>query len=106
MRLKTTTTGSATVRILRPPSEAAVRREARENADAHQRVDNPTRGCRFSEGTNHQEIEDSPADFDLSPPKLDNCANAESRPHYSAMTACQDELGCEQAVPPEAGTTI
>jgi hypothetical protein len=68
----TLTTGSATVRILRPPSEA--------NGQPPKLEKTPTLTnesivklveAGFSEGTIIKRIEDSPADFDIAPAKLD-----------------------------------
>ena len=65
-------TGSATVRILRPPAEAGgaalklERAVTLNNAEIIRLVD-----AGFSEGTIIKRIENSPVDFDLSPPKLE-----------------------------------
>lgn len=68
---ETVTTGSATVRILRPPSEAGgaplkLEKTPTLNNDAIIKLVE----AGFSEGTIIKRIEDSPADFDLSPEKL------------------------------------
>ena len=68
---ETTTTGSATVRILRPPTEAGGAAPKLEktpvlNNEAIIRLID----AGFSEGTIIKRIEDSPADFDLTPDKL------------------------------------
>ena len=68
---ETTTTGSATVRILRPPTEAGGATTKLEktpvlNNEAIIRLVE----AGFSEGTIIKRIEDSPADFDLTPDKL------------------------------------
>jgi len=66
-------TGSATVRILRPPAEAGAvvpkleRTPTLNNAEILRLV-----GAGFSEGTIIKRIEGSPADFDLSPAKLED----------------------------------
>lgn len=68
---ETTTTGSATVRILRPPSEAGgapmklEKTPTLNNESVIKLVD-----AGFSEGTIIKRIEESPADFDLSTAKL------------------------------------
>jgi hypothetical protein len=65
------TTGSATVRILRPPTEAggsAPKLEKTPSLDNEAIVHLVEAG--FSEGTIIKRIEDSPAEFDLSPAKL------------------------------------
>ena len=65
---ETTTTGSATVRILRPPSEsggeAPMKLEKTPTLDNEAVIKLVEAG--FSEGTIIKRIEDSPADFDLS----------------------------------------
>lgn len=69
---ETTTTGSATVRILRPPSEAdggPVKLEKTPSLTNDAVIKLVEAG--FSEGTIIKRIEDSPADFDLSTPKLE-----------------------------------
>jgi hypothetical protein len=69
---ETTTTGSATVRILRPPSEAGggapLKLEKTPTLDNEAIIKLVEAG--FSEGTIIKRIEDSPADFDLSSTKL------------------------------------
>ena len=70
---ETTTTGSATVRILRPPTEgggnSTTKLERTPTLDNEAIVRLVEAG--FSEGTIIRRIEDSPADFDLSPAKLE-----------------------------------
>lgn len=69
---ETTTTGSATVRILRPPSEAGggapLKLEKTPSLDNEAVIRLVEAG--FSEGTIIKRIEDSPADFDLSTLKI------------------------------------
>ena len=71
------TTGSATVRIVRPPSEAGgavpklEKTPTLTNDSIIQLVE-----AGFSEGTIIKRIEDSPGDFDLSPGKLSGSENA------------------------------
>ncbi|HET6670323.1 MAG TPA: hypothetical protein VFH15_08840 [Pyrinomonadaceae bacterium] len=65
------TTGSATVRIIRPPSEAGgapLRLEKTPTLNNEAIIDLVEAG--FSEGTIIKRIESSPSDFDLSPAKL------------------------------------
>jgi hypothetical protein len=68
---ETTTTGSATVRILRPLSEAGgapLKMEKTPTLNNESVIKLVEAG--FSEGTIIKRIEESPADFDLSAPKL------------------------------------
>ena len=91
---ETTTTGSATVRILRPPSEAGggtpMKLEKIPTLDNEAVIKLVEAG--FSEGTIIKRIEDSPADFDLSLARV-----AELRRRrvpdsiISAMTAAMSE---------------
>lgn len=69
---ETTTTGSATVRILRPPAEAGggpMKLEKTPSLTNEAVIKLVEAG--FSEGTIIKRIEDSPADFDLAPAKLE-----------------------------------
>lgn len=66
-----TTTGSATVRIIRPPTEAggaALKLEKTPTLDNEAIINLVDAG--FSEGTIIKRIENSPGEFDLSPAKL------------------------------------
>ena len=68
---ETVTTGSATVRILRPPAEAGgaqLKLEKTPTLNNDSIIQLVEAG--FSEGTIIKRIEDSPAEFDLSPEKL------------------------------------
>ncbi len=68
---ETTTTGSATVRIMRPATEAggaATKLEKTPTLNNESIISLVEAG--FSEGTIIRRIEDSPVEFDLSPPKL------------------------------------
>ena len=69
---ETTTTGNATVRILRPPAEAGggtpLKLEKTPTLDNEAVIKLVEAG--FSEGTIIKRIEDSPADFDLSATKI------------------------------------
>jgi hypothetical protein len=71
-QVETTTTGSATVRILRPPTEAGsggqLKLEKTPTLNDDTIISLVEAG--FSEGTIIKRIEDSPADFDLSSAKL------------------------------------
>jgi hypothetical protein len=91
----TTTTGSATVRILRPPSEAggaALKLEKTPTLNNQSIIQLVEAG--FSEGTIIKRIEDSPADFDLSPAKLDELRKRRVPDAIiTAMTAAMDDSG-------------
>ena len=89
-----TTSGSATVRILRPPSD--------ENGSGLKLEKTPTLNndsiislvdAGFSEGTIIKRIEDSPVDFDLSSVKIDELRRHRvTDPVISAMkTAMRDD---------------
>lgn len=88
-------TGSATVRILRPPTEAGgappkLERTPTLNNDGVIRLVD----AGFSEGTIIKRIEDSPADYDLSPAKLDELRKRRvTDPIIAAMTAAMKEDG-------------
>ncbi len=64
------TTGSATVRIIRPPVEAGGRPELEKTPTLTNDSVVELVEAGFSEGTIIRRIEQSPAEFDLSPPKL------------------------------------
>jgi hypothetical protein len=69
---ETTTTGNATVRILRPPAEGgttSLKLEKTPSLNNESVIHLVEAG--FSEGTIVKRIEDSPADFDLSAPRLE-----------------------------------
>jgi hypothetical protein len=103
---ETTTTGSATVRILRPPAEAGAaplkleKSPTLTNDAVIQLVE-----AGFSEGTIIKRIENSPADFDLSSAKLEELRRRRvTEPIILAMTAAMgDESGTRQTGP--AGTS-
>ncbi len=91
---ETITTGSATVRILRPPTEAgggnATKLERTPTLDNDAIVRLVDAG--FSEGTIIKRIEDSPAEFDLSPPKLEELRKRRvSDAIILAMTAAMND---------------
>lgn len=91
---ETTTTGSATVRIIRPPSEAGGPMKLEKtptltNESIIQLVE-----AGFSEGTIIKRIEDSPADFDLSPAKLNELRKRRvTDAIITAMTVAMDDSG-------------
>ena len=90
-----TVTGSATVRIIRPPSEAGdselkLEKTPTLNNEAVIRLVE----AGFSEGTIIKRIEGSPADFDLSPAKLDELHRRRvTDPIISAMTVAMSDKG-------------
>lgn len=92
---ETRTTGSATVRIIRPPSEAGgapmklEKTPTLTNESIIQLVE-----AGFSEGTIIKRIEDSPAEFDLSPEKLIELRKRRvTDPIIAAMTLAMDDSG-------------
>lgn len=99
----TMTTGSATVRILRPPTEggggAGLKLEKTPTLTNDSVIKLVEAG--FSEGTIIKRIEDSPADFDLSTPKLEELRKRRvTEPIISAMTAAMgDEPASKQSAP-------
>ncbi len=92
-REETTTTGSASVRIIRPPSEAGrsqLKLEKTPTLNNESIVQLVAAG--FSEGTIIKRIEDSPAEFDISPAKLQDLRKRRvSEPIIAAMRAAMDE---------------
>jgi hypothetical protein len=100
---ETMTTGSATVRILRPPAEAGggtgLKLEKTPTLTNDSVIKLVEAG--FSEGTIVKRIEDSPADFDLSTAKLEELRKRRvTEPIITAMMAAMgDEPGSRQ-VPP------
>jgi hypothetical protein len=89
----TQTTGSATVRILRPPVEqgsAPVRLEKTPTLTNESVIELVEAG--FSEGTIIKRIEKSPVEFDLSPPKLAQLRKRRvTEPVITAMTAAMND---------------
>jgi hypothetical protein len=90
-----TVTGSATVRIIRPPSEAGGSEPKLEKTPT---LDNDAVirlvDAGFSEGTIIKRIEGSPADFDLSPAKLDELHKRRvTDPIITAMTQAMTDKG-------------
>ncbi len=102
---ETTTTGSATVRIIRPPSEAGgapLKLEKTPTLTNDSIIKLVEAG--FSEGTIIKRIEDSPADFDLSPPKLDELRKRRvTDPIITAMIAAMDDSGLKIGGPARSG---
>jgi hypothetical protein len=100
---ETTTTGSATVRILRPATEggaAATKLEKTPTLNNESIISLVEAG--FSEGTIIKRIEDSPADFDLTPPKLTELRKRRvTDAIIAAMTAAMD--GSNPSVPGRSG---
>ena len=99
----TTTTGSATVRILRPPAEAGgagLRLEKTPILTNDSVIKLVEAG--FSEGTIIKRIEDSPADYDLSAPKLEELRKRRvTEAIILAMTAAMgDDSGARENAPP------
>jgi hypothetical protein len=86
------TTGSATVRIMRPPSEAggaALRLEKTPTLNNESIINLVEAG--FSEGTIIKRIESSPSDFDLSPTKIAELRKRRvSDPIIAAMHSAMD----------------
>jgi hypothetical protein len=88
-----TTSGTATVRILRPPTEAGggspkLEKTPTLNNDSIIRLVD----AGFSEGTIIKRIEDSPADFDLSPTRVAELRKRRvTEAIIAAMTAAMDE---------------
>lgn len=98
----TMTTGSATVRIVRPPVEEGgsptkLERTPTLNNDSIIKLVE----AGFSEGTIVKRIEESPAEFDLSPTKLaDLRKHRVSDPIIAAMTAAMsDDAGSKPGAP-------
>jgi len=102
---ETTTTGSATVRIIRPPSEAggaALKLEKTPTLTNESIIQLVEAG--FSEGTIIKRIEDSPADFDLSLPKLNELRKRRVPDAIiTAMTAAMDDSGLKTGGPDRSG---
>ena len=99
---ETNSTGSATVRIMRPPSEAggaALKLEKTPTLTNESIIQLVEAG--FSEGTIIKRIEDSPADFDLSPPKLDELRKRRVPDAViTAMTVAMDDSGGAKSAGP------
>lgn len=104
---ETTTTGSATVRILRPPSEAGgaqLKLEKTPTLTNDSVIKLVEAG--FSEGTIIKRIEDSPAEFDLSTPKLEELRKRRVPDAIIlAMTAAMGEESSPKQNAPDASPT-
>ena len=89
----TLTTGTATVRIIRPPSEAggATKLEKTPSLTNASIVELVEAG--FSEGTVVRRIEQSPVDFDLSPSSMDDLRR--KRVSEKILTAMKTAMGTE-----------
>lgn len=103
---ETTTTGTATVRILRPPSEAggtSLKLEKTPTLTNESVIKLVEAG--FSEGTIIKQIEDSPADFDLSTSKLQELRRRRvTEPIIDAMTSAMgNDLDPKRSVPKAKG---
>lgn len=102
---ETTTTGSATVRIIRPPTEAdggqkkLERTPTLNNESVIKLVD-----AGFSEGTIIKRIEDSPADFDLSRSKVDELRKR--RVTEAIITAMTVAMSDDSELKPNAPSKI
>lgn len=102
----TITTGSATVRILRPPSEAGSPAKLEKVATLTNDSIVELIEAGFSEGTIIRRIEQSPVEFDLSPEKL-----AELRKHrvtdkiLSAMKTATGDTSDSKTTPRSNGTS-
>ena len=99
---ETTTTGSATVRILRPPAEsggAPLKLEKTPTLTNDSVIKLVEAG--FSEGTIIKRIEDSPADFDLSNPKLEELRRRRvTEAIIAAMTAAMSDGSDSKQIAP------
>jgi len=99
----TRTTGSATVRILRPPAEAGgatVKLERIPTLNNDSVIDLVEAG--FSEGTIVKRIEKSPVEFDLSPLKLAELRKHRvSEPVIAAMSAAMSDVPPPKTNTPE-----
>lgn len=99
----TQTTGSATVRILRPPVEgggAAVKLEKTPTLNNDSVIQLVEAG--FSEGTIIKRIEKSPVEFDLSPPKLTELRKHRvTEPIIAAMSGAMGETPAPKTTTPE-----
>jgi hypothetical protein len=104
---ETTTTGSATVRILRPPAEAGgapIKLEKTPTLTNESVIKLVEAG--FSEGTIIKRIEDSPAEFDLSSAKLEELRRRRvTDAIILAMTAAMgDDSSLKPAIPARSPT--
>jgi hypothetical protein len=94
----TVTTGSATVRILRPPTEAGAPPKLEKVATLTNNSIVELVDAGFSEGTIIRRIEQSPVEFDLSPAKLTELRNHRvSEKILSAMKAATGDTSDTKA---------
>jgi len=95
-------TGSATVRILRPPAEAGAtakleRTPSLNNDEVIRLVE-----AGFSEGTIIKRIENSPVNFDLSPAKLEELQKRRvTEPIIAAMTVAMGDSSAKPSTQPQ-----
>ncbi|HLN99113.1 MAG TPA: hypothetical protein VK208_11680 [Pyrinomonadaceae bacterium] len=104
---ETTTTGSATVRILRPPTEAgAAPMKLEKSPTLTNEAVIKLVEAGFSEGTIIKRIEDSPAEFDLSATKLEELRRRRvTEAIIIAMTAAMGEDGDSKQGSPNGSRT-
>ena len=101
----TITTGSATVRILRPPSEAGAQAKLEKVATLTNDSIVELVEAGFSEGTIIRRIEQSPVEFDLSPAKLtDLRKHRVSEKVLSAMKAATGDTSDSKTASGSNGT--
>jgi hypothetical protein len=96
----TQTTGSATVRIVRPPTEAGGKPELERTPTLTNDSIVELVEAGFSEGTIIRRIENAPAEFDLTPPKLAELRRRRvSERIISAMTTAMSDDSTQGAKP-------
>jgi hypothetical protein len=101
----TVTTGTATVRILRPPSEAGAPPRLEKVATLNNDSIVELIEAGFSEGTIIRRIEQSPVEFDLSPDKLAELRKSRvSAKILSAMRAATGDTSDSKTAPASNGT--
>ncbi|HYH84520.1 MAG TPA: hypothetical protein VEX60_03500 [Pyrinomonadaceae bacterium] len=102
MNNDTQTTGSATVRIIRPPAEAGGASQAKLERTPTLSNDSVVElvEAGFSEGTIIRRIEQSPVEFDLAPARLAELRKRRvTEPVIAAMRAAMGEDGAQPARP-------
>jgi hypothetical protein len=96
----TQTTGSATVRIMRPPTEAGGKPELERTPTLTNDSIVELVEAGFSEGTIIRRIENAPAEFDLTPPKLAELRRSRvSERIIAAMTTAMSDDSTQGAKP-------
>jgi hypothetical protein len=101
----TITTGSATVRIVRPPSEAGAQPKLERVATLTNDSIVELIDAGFSEGTIIRRIEQSPVEFDLSPAKVtDLRKHRVTEKILSAMKAANGDVNGPKTAPGLNGT--